>query len=248
MHSFLIAFHLPKSTTSRETNLNMASLMHCITATFTILSILFQILALLPNPTESARLFEQCSRNKHCSSTTDNSYCGWSEFSDESTVCLCRDGFKSSFDGSTCIPIHQPCSIEGFNDPMTPGGGCPDLDRQFCRRNVCLCKPGYEYNQAGQCVPDQLMVMFLEQQQQQRNGSNTIQTVANPLVFRSEPRSFQSWEFEAKEIDLSRILMIMAAFMFVMLLVTVGSIIMAVIFFKKFNQLKVRQYEQIDQI
>ena len=72
-------------------------------------------------------------------------------------ICQCKDGWRqvsnknNNSDLNFCIPyVRCNSSTMEFNEYYIQGD-CKSPN-QFCRQNLCLCLPNYEFDNTGQCV------------------------------------------------------------------------------------------------
>lgn len=179
--------------------------------------------------TSTTKLYSVCQKNSHCSLSIPNSFCGWSELNEQQTICLCRDGFKATEDGSACTARHR-CEFTGFNAVQKSGFGCP-TGRQFCRRSVCLCRYGYTYDNLDHCLPNEDYSLLEELQ----SNNNSIS-----IPMRSPPDNFVGTASGVDEetLNFGFLLMIGTVFLIIALLLTLFSSITAIIFARKFYHLK----------
>lgn len=104
-----------------------------------------------------------CLKNYQCSTLTANSYCGLKDIDNEALrVCLCKSGYSETSgegdddyddDGVYAQPpkclVNEVCSFDQFNSAMFQSN-CSSPNA-FCRRKVCLCKPGFVLDNYGNC-------------------------------------------------------------------------------------------------
>ena len=111
-------------------------------------------------------LLEECQFSGQCNRRSKNTgngtmvadaFCGWSPLNTKNPICLCPEGYRPGNSSSTeeqlnsnqqqCVPIRQ-CTRSGVGLEQADCG-----PEQFCRNNLCLCKPDYDYDPVkGACV------------------------------------------------------------------------------------------------
>ena len=103
----------------------------------------------------SVSIGSKCYSNEQCHQSSNATYCGL-QLSDDGDVttysltCQCIDGWR--FYNNHCIPYERCNSSElGFNEHLQPGN-C-QLSDSFCRDNYCICRPNYEFDNMGNCIP-----------------------------------------------------------------------------------------------
>ncbi|KAI2811156.1 hypothetical protein BLOT_002329 [Blomia tropicalis] len=117
----------------------------------------------------SVSIGSKCYSNEQCHQSSNGTYCGL-QLSDDGDVttysltCQCIDGWR--FYNNHCIPYERCNSSElGFNEHLQPGN-C-QLSDSFCRDNYCICRPNYEFDNMGNCIPqigmDKIELSFFEQ-------------------------------------------------------------------------------------
>lgn len=204
-----------------------------INKTKSIVLFLLITLTTFISTTSTSKLYNVCQKNSHCSTSIPNSFCGWSELNEQQTICMCRDGYKASEDGSACTARHR-CDFTGFNAVQKPGFGCPS-GRQFCRRSVCLCRYGYKYDHLDHCLPNEDYSLLEELQ----TNNNT-----NSIPMKSPPDSFGGIEtpsvVDEETLNFGFFLFLGTVFLSIALILTVFSSITAIIFARKFYNLKLQ--------
>ena len=197
-----------------------------------------------PITTSATKLYSVCQRNAHCSRLIANSFCGWNDLNDQQTVCMCRDGYKATEDESGCVARHH-CSFAGFNAVQQTGFECPS-GRQFCRRNVCLCRLGYDYDHLDHCVPNEDSILLEEMASSSNGSSSSLKggVFRSPPMMGGSPMRGDGLEVE-ETLNLSFVLYVGTVFLVVSVILTIFSSIAAIVFFRKFHQLKMQLYSQV---
>ena len=96
--------------------------------------------------------------------------------------CQCKDGHFPSA-GGRCV-VNRHCSSPEFNSAMEPTQGeCGP--NQFCRNNVCLCNPNHEFDELGNCLPNEPLI-DLDQKTKSKNQN------LQDLVTRNELKIVQN--------------------------------------------------------